>query len=182
MTPYLTRLKFAFRTFFSILDRDRIPDDVLAALGVSSVAAHAAPPGPAQRMQAVAPDDTSTHRAVQMLALLQREGRLVDFLMEDLAAYSDAQIGAAVRDVHGGCRKVLDHYVTLAPVLSGDEGATVSVEEGTDPASVTVIGNAGRPPVRGVLRHRGWAVTRMDLPPLHGAERAVVAPAEVEVP
>ena len=117
-----------------------------------------------------------------MLGLLQREGRLVDFLMEDLSGYSDAQIGSAVRDVHGGCRKVLERYVTLAPVLSGDEGATVSVEEGTDPAAVKVIGNAARPPFRGVLRHRGWTATRIDLPPLHASARSIVAPAEVEVP
>jgi hypothetical protein len=180
MTPYLTRLKFAFRTFFSILDRDRIPDEVLAALGVTSAAAHAAPAA-AQRAPAEALEDTGGQRAVQMLALLQREGRLIDFLMEDLAAYSDAQIGAAVRDVHGGCRKVLDRYVTLAPVLPGDEGASILVEEGADPLSIKVIGNAGRPPFRGVLRHRGWAATRLDLPPLHRSERPVVAPAEVEV-
>src|SRR5207253_6846543 len=36
--------------------------------------------------------------AVQLLAILQREGRLLDFLQEDVDGYADAQIGAAVRD------------------------------------------------------------------------------------
>jgi hypothetical protein len=117
-----------------------------------------------------------------MLALLQRDGRLVDFLMEDLAAYPDAQVGAAVRDVHSGCRQALSRYVTLAPVLDDDEGRPVTVERGTDPARIKVVGNVtGTPPLRGVVRHRGWEATRTELPPLPATGRRVIAPAEVEV-
>ena len=117
-----------------------------------------------------------------MLAILQRDGRLVDFLMEDLAAYSNAQIGAAVRDVHAGCRQALDKYATLAPVLDAAEGSTVTVDAGTDAARVKVVGNvAGAPPFRGVLRHRGWEATRLELPPLPATGRTILAPAEVEV-
>ena len=133
----------------------------------------AAPPAPAA--------DTAD-RAVQLLAILQRDGRLVDFLMEDLAAYPDAQVGAAVRDVHAGCRAALTRYATLAPVMDDEEGQTVTVEPGTDPASVKVTGTvSGEPPYRGVLRHRGWEATRIALPPLPATGRTIVAPAEVEV-
>lgn len=175
MSAFFKRLTCAFRTFFSILFRDRIPDDIATSLGAparSAPASHEAkPPG-------VNADATAT----QVLAVLQRDGRLVDFLMEDLTSYTDAQIGAAVRDVHAGCRQALLRYVTLASVLQGDEGAIVTIEAGTDAAMVKVIGNvASQPPFRGVLRHRGWLVSRVELPPLPPTGRFVIAPAEVEV-
>jgi hypothetical protein len=175
MIPYWTRLKYAFSAFFALIDFGKIPDDILAATGQGKVApsAPASPP-------AVKPE--TTERAVQMLAILQRDGRLVDFLMEDLTAYQDAQVGAAVRDVHAGCRAALARYATLAPVIDDEEGQAVTVERGTDPASVKVTGNViGEPPYRGVLRHRGWQATRVDLPPLPSSGRTIVAPAEVEV-
>jgi hypothetical protein len=130
---------------------------------------------------AVAPADKGD-RAVQILALLQRDGRLIDFLMEDLTSYQDAQIGAAVRDVHAGSRQALARYLTLEPVMDDEEGRPVSVERGTDPARLKVTGNAvGAPPLRGTLRHRGWEATRVELPPLPVSGRTIVAPAEVEV-
>jgi hypothetical protein len=120
---------------------------------------------------------------VQVLALLQRDGRLIDFLTEDIAPYQDAQIGAAVRDVHANCRKALEHYLQLEPVIADEEGRTVTVEAGFDPATIKLIGNVtGQPPLKGVLRHRGWRVKQANLPPLaDGNGRRVVAPAEVEM-
>jgi hypothetical protein len=109
MVSYWRRVGFAVRTFFSILDHGRIPEDVAADLGAGRRGGEGAGCG------GRAPAETS-HRAVQMLALLQRDGRLVDFLMEDLSGYQDAQVGAAVRDVHAGCRQALTRYFTLAPV------------------------------------------------------------------
>jgi hypothetical protein len=88
-----------------------------------------------------------------------------------------------VRDVHRGCRQSLDKYVTLAPVFDAAEGSTVTVEAGSDAARMKIVGNAaGAPPFRGVLRHRGWEATRLDLPPLPATGRTVLAPAEVEIP
>jgi hypothetical protein len=174
MLPYGKRLKFAFRTFFWLIDFGRIPDDVLDATEQKATA----PPAPAQPVTRPETAD----RAVQMLAILQRDGRLVDFLMEDLASYPDAQVGAAVRDVHSGCRAALVRYANPTPVMDDDEGQNVTVERGADPASVKVTGNVtGEPPYRGVLRHRGWQVIRIELPPLPATGRTIVAPAEVEV-
>ena len=176
MIPYWTRLKYAFSAFFALIDFGRIPDDILTATGQGAAAAAAPAPKPA------APPPDAADRAVQILALFQRDGRLVDFLMEDLAAYPDAQIGAAARDVHAGCRTALTRYLTLEPVMDDEEGQAVTVERGADPASIKVTGPiAGDPPYRGVLRHRGWQVSRTDLPPLPAAGRTIVAPAEVEV-
>lgn len=181
MVPYGRRLKYAFRTFFSILDHSRIPEDVVEAM-VKKEEEKQQEAAPEPPMSAARAADTSTDRALQMLALLQRDGRLVDFLMEDLTTYSDVQIGAAVRDVHAGSRKALERYVSLEPVIDDEEGRPVTVDRGTDPARIKVVGNvASTPPLTGVLRHRGWDATRVDLPPLPSAGRSVVAPAEVEV-
>ncbi len=182
MIPYVRRLGFAFRTFFSILDHRRIPADVLAELAPASPAVAASVPSVAPPPQASrAPD--SLDRATQMLALLQRDGRLVDFLMEDLGGYADAQVGAAVRDVHAGCRQALEKYVTLAPVLDAPEGEPATIDRTVDPARVKVVGNVtGQPPFRGIVRHRGWEATGVELPPLGATGRMIVAPAEVEVP
>lgn len=176
MISHGKRWQYAFRVFFSLIFHGRIAPDILAA----GSAALPSDPAPAAAPAAAAVDHGD--RAVQMLALLQRDGRLVDFLMEDLTAYPDAQVGAAVRDVHTGCRQALGRYLTLSPVLAEEEGRTVTVARGEDPARVKVVGNASAPPpLTGVLRHRGWDVTRIELPPLASTGRTVVAPAEVEV-
>ena len=181
MTAFFRRLTFACSTFFAILFHGRIPAHVAEALG--GTAAPAAEPVTAAPPAAPPPAVDDQARAAQLLAILQRDGRILDFLMEDITPYGDAQIGAAARDVHGGCRQVLQRYLTLAPVLTQEEGATVTVEAGTDPATVKVIGNAGgQPPFRGILRHRGWLASRVELPPLPATARLVIAPAEVEVP
>lgn len=173
MISYGRRLKFAFRSFFSILDYSRLPDDVVAELVKAPERPAPAVPPP--------PSDT-TDRATQMLSLLQRDGRLLDFLMEDLGSYQDAQIGAAARDVHAGCRQMLARYFTLAPVLDDEEGQPTTLDRDIDPARVKVVGNvAGQPPYRGILRHRGWEATRVELPPLPAAGRTILAPAEVEI-
>ena len=120
-----------------------------------------------------------------MLALLQREGRLIDFVLEDLATYSDAQIGAAARDVHAGCRRVLERYVTLESILPGREGESVTVgqDQPIDPAAFHLVGNvAGQPPFRGTLLHPGWRASRVAASAARRPTgRAIVAPAEIEV-
>lgn len=120
---------------------------------------------------------------LRVLNLLQREGRLLDFLLEDVQAYSDAQIGAAVRDIHRTCRKALQDHLTLEPVMTDTEGAEVTVPVGFDPSAVRLTGNVtGQPPFRGRLVHRGWRVREIKLPqPMGGQDEFVVQPAEVEL-
>ena len=175
MISHGKRWKYAFRAFFSLIFHGRIAEDILAVFRAPEApVVVAAPPAPP-------PPDTG-ERATQILAILQRDGRLVDFLMEDLTPYQDAQVGAAVRDVHRGSREALQKYASLTPVLDVEEGSTVTVDRDIEPARIKVVGNAtGAPPYRGVLRHRGWEVTRLALPPLPATGRDVVAPAEVEV-
>jgi len=131
----------------------------------------------------VAPPPDRGEAALRLLAQLQQEGRLVDFLEEDLTPYSDAQIGAAVRTIHSGCRAVLKERLDLAPILPGAEGATVTVEPGFDPAAVRITGNVrGEPPYQGVLRHPGWRSAAFRMPePTGERDHSILAPAEVEV-
>ncbi len=121
--------------------------------------------------------------ALAFLALLQREGRLVDFLRESLDGFTDADIGATARDIHRGCRKVLDQHLTFEPVMPGAEEERVTVPKGFDPAEIRLIGEAkGEPPFKGTLRHHGWRVVEAKLPTLaEGIDRTVIAPAEVEL-
>lgn len=121
--------------------------------------------------------------ALQLLALLQREGRLVDFVEQDIAAFSDADVGAVARVVHEGCRKALRDHAKLAPVRSEEEGAQVTLPAGFSPAEVKLSGHVGgSPPYKGVLRHRGWRAEELRLPtPVAGHDPLVIAPAEVEL-
>jgi len=121
--------------------------------------------------------------ALQLLGLLQQEARFVDFLQENIASHADADIGAAVRVVHEGCRKGLKQHLELEPVRTETEGSRITLPPGFDASAVRVSGNiVGSPPFTGTLIHRGWRVTRVHLPKLSESHDAhVVAPAEVEL-
>lgn len=162
---------------------------ILPSLVTREEAAQEAKPTPAQpetRKTAPPPPPPkpTTDAAVQLLALFQREGRLVDFLREDIQPYDDSQIGAAVREIHKECRQVLAEHLTLEPVLNGQEGDEVTVPEGFDPSAIRLTGNvSGEPPFHGSLRHAGWRAVRVKLPDQpSGQDAKIVAPAEVEIP
>jgi hypothetical protein len=207
----MSRLFLAFVCFLRVLFGKKLPPEAMAYLPESATPSLPAPvPKPAEkpaaRAEAVAKEAVAkeaaareakvegekprasaaqNHRdgALALLALLQREGRLVDFLREPLDGFSDADIGAAARDVHRGCRKVLDQHLSLEPVMPGSEEERVAVPRGFDPAEIRLIGEAkGEPPFRGTLRHHGWRVVDAKLPALaDGVDRMVIAPAEVEL-
>ena len=125
----------------------------------------------------------SPHEGIQVLSLLQREGRLIDFLQEDISAYSDYQIGAAVRTVHEGCKKALEDILVVEPIRDEPEGNTVTVEQGVNPSVIRLSGYVvGDPPFTGILKHHGWKISSIHLPDLvKGQDPTVIAPAEIEV-
>lgn len=180
-TPSLARrIALAFGAFFGILG-----DAGLAARFAALRAAPAgvptppsAPPRPAPALRTATPD-----AALQLLALLQRDARLVDFASESLAGYSDAQIGAAARLVHEGCGKVLREHFSIVPVRDEAEGSRVTLAAGFDAGAVRLTGNVvGQPPFTGRLGHRGWRVAQTRLPQLaEGHDARVLTPAEVEL-
>ena len=118
-----------------------------------------------------------------VLSVLQEDGRLIDFLQQDLAAFGDDEVGAAARVVHGGCRKALDRLLSVAPVLKDAEGSTVTVPSGFDANRIRLTGNVrGQPPFRGALKHHGWMAKELKFPALSDSvDYRIVAPAEVEV-
>ena len=120
---------------------------------------------------------------LHLLSVLQREGRLVDFLSEDLTPYEDSQIGAAIRAIHESCKKTVEKYIGLEPVVQQAEGASYQVAPGFDPATIKLTGNvAGTPPLEGVVRHKGWRADRLELPTLSGRrDDRIIAPAEIEI-
>ena len=152
--------------------------------GTAQGSAEERPLAQEQPQEAPAPAGTPADTAVHLLALLQREGRLVDFLREDIGAYDDTQVGAAVRTIHASCRKVLTEYLNIEPVLDGTEGDTVAVPEDFDPSAVRLTGNvSGVAPFRGELRHAGWEAVSVTLPEQPtGQNPQIIAPAEVEIP
>ncbi len=195
----MSRIGLAFSSFFRLLFGKRLdpavarflPDELLRLPAPAKpervvpapVVAVVAAVEPEARAKKADPAAAQRDGALALLALFQRDGRLIDFLREPLDGFSDADIGAAARDVHRGCKKVLDQVFTLEAVMPGADDAKVSVPKGFDPAEVRIIGEAkGEPPFTGALRHHGWRAERAQLPTLaEGIDRAIVAPAEVEV-
>jgi hypothetical protein len=198
MHPWL-----AFLCFFKILFGRKLPPEAVKFLPEGAEPPKALPAAEPKKVEAKKPEPekqdkaekkeperkapslAQQHRdgALALLALLQREGRFVDFVRDSVDGASDGDIGAAAREVHRGCRKVLDQHLSFEPVMPGNEEEKVSVPKGFDPAEVRLIGEAkGEPPFRGTLRHHGWRVVDAKLPSLaEGIDRMVIAPAEVEL-
>jgi hypothetical protein len=177
----LNRIVLAFRCFFNILFQGVLSPEVLTELNLAR--REAAPPkAAAAKPAAAAPTVKTADGALQILGILQRDSRLVDFLMEDIASYSDDQVGAAVRELHDQCRDSIARYVTLQPVIDGVEG-TFAKAPSADPNVVKFIGNVpAKPPSGGTLRHKGWRAAKVDLPALAAKQdAAIIAPAEIEI-
>jgi len=181
LPSFWSRLSLAFGTFFKTVgDAEfaaRVRDDQVGPVAAPAPVAPAPAPAP------VLLRETTPEAALQLLTLLQREARLIDFVHENLASYADADIGAAARVVHEGCARVLKDHFTIQPVRSEAEGARVTLEDGFDAASVRLTGNVvGKAPFKGTLSHRGWKAIDVRLPQLAKEHDAsVLAPAEVEL-
>ncbi|CAB5285588.1 hypothetical protein IST455A_05151 [Burkholderia multivorans] len=187
---FFGRLSLAVGTFFSVIGNREFAANVLrlrdgAAAPVAPTPAAAPAPAPAPAAKAPAPElrEASPQAALQLLGLLQRDARFIDFVEEDIAGYSDADIGAAARLVHDGCRAALREHFTIVPVRDEAEGSRVTLPAGFDATAVRVTGNVvGSAPFTGTISHRGWRVADVRLPKLTGSHDAsVIAPAEVEL-
>ncbi|MCX6610069.1 MAG: DUF2760 domain-containing protein [Acidobacteria bacterium] len=179
----MSRISLAFSSFFGLLFGGQLPDSVILALGLSKRATKAAPAA-----APVAPKVDVSDGALQLLALLQRDARLLDFLMEDVSPYSDEQVGAAVRNIHESSRATLQRYLSLQPVIDGVEGAVTQLSAAgalkNDPGAIKLLGNvpADGNVKAGTLRHKGWKVEKIELPALQvKANLKILAPAEIEV-
>jgi len=169
----LNRISLAFRSFFSILFAGSLPSDVALAFGYAKAMPVKVEPKPK-------PQSGPADGAVQVLSILQRDARLIDFLMEDISAYSDEQVGAAVRDVQQQSRQSLERYLRLQPVIDGVEGTYTKTAD-IDSAALKLVGKvpaSGKAP-GGTLRHKGWKADKVELPSAPPGN--VLAPAEIEI-
>lgn len=183
----------AVRIFFATLFDREVAKAVRSLLRKEHEELQQQPSSESERAQAVVipkPSATKPREkpiksdALILLETLQREARFVDFIKEDLSGYSDAQIGAAVRDIHRDCAAVLERMFAIRPLVSAGEGTDVELPQDFDSSRFRVVGNVvGSPPYRGTLVHHGWEATTCQLPVWQGGESAikVIAPAEVEV-
>ena len=173
----LSRISAAFRSFFYILFSGVLPEDIASQFGFTK--AKSAPLAAAQEQP------KASDGALQMLYVLQRDSRLIDFFMEDISSYSNDQIGAAVRTLHTECRASLTRHLMLSPVIDGVEGTYQKLDSSRvpDPNRIKLIGNvpANGKVDGGTLRHRGWMASSVNLPPLGKQDPSILAPAELEV-
>jgi len=183
------RIWLAFRAFFAVLFNSAIADEVREVFARQELAISAVPAKELPKVEKPSPAKPARKairsEAITLLATLQREARFIDFIKEPIDGYADAQIGAAVRDVHRDCGKALDRIFQLQPVLAQEEGSGVEVPAGFDAGRFRLSGNVkGEPPFHGRLVHGGWAVVVCQLPEWSGSEPSalVIAPAEVELP
>jgi hypothetical protein len=171
----MLKISMAFRCFFALLMHGQISPELMSELGLMRKRDEKPMPPPPPIVKV-------SDGALQLLGILQRDGRLLDFLLEDIAPYSDEQVGSAARSMQGPCREALNRYLTITPVIDGVEGTFVQAPS-KDPAAVKFLGNVpAKIPSGGLLRHRGWAVTDTRLPVLAPKQNvSVLAPAELEV-
>jgi hypothetical protein len=183
-TPsFFARIGLAFSLFFRVLFDAVLAGRVLR-LSTGSEPSAAPPLKEAPAPVAAAPLHAApTESALQLLGLLQREARFVDFVMEDMSSYSDADVGAAARVVHDQCKKALTAHVKLERVRSEPEGNRVTVPAGFSASELRLVGNVtGSAPFNGVLTHAGWRAASIELPQLsQGHDVRVIAAAEVEL-
>ncbi len=176
----MSRVPAAFSSFFSILFSGELPENVAAEFGFVKKKPEPVAPPPVE-----VPKIKIADGALQILQILQRDSRLIDFLMEDIASYADDQVGAAVRSVHADSKAALTRHVTLAPVIDGVEGTPQKLDSNKAPDAnrIKLIGNvpASGKVAGGTLRHRGWLASSVTLPPLGKQDPAVLAPAEIEI-
>ena len=188
---FLSRIAIAIGSFFAILGNARLASDITRLRGGEVLAADV-PPVPPKEVRIEVLVEKIVEKVVekrvdasaqQLLGLLQREARFVDFVQEDVVAYTDAEVGAAARVVHEGCRKVLGAHFSIAPVRNEPEGSRVTLAAGFDATAVRLTGNVvGQAPFTGTLGHRGWRVTEARLPQLTDDKAAaILAQAEVEL-
>ncbi len=179
------RFGLAFRAFWSVLTSRPKAIAVEKALTTDGTLALPSSPPPEKPKVAPSPVPTSTRTsrsdALSLLSALQREARWIDLVQESLDGYSDAQVGAAARDVLRDSKKVLDRMFDLGPVIDGEEGTRVAIDANASALRVRILGNASKAS-NGILVHRGWQAKQCRVPEWTGSEsdKMILSPAEFE--
>jgi hypothetical protein len=183
----MRRILLAFRVFFLTLFKATIAEQVADILDKAKLpqkeAALTPPVAPLPKAPPSAKPPARSE-ALTLLAAMQREARFLDFMQESLEGYSDAQVGAVVRDVHRDCAALINRLFAVQPAVPLEEGAETDVPAGFDPGRWRLTGSvSGAPPYHGRIAHPGWEATKCELPTWTGTPTAakIIAPAEVEL-
>lgn len=178
---FATRLLLAFAAFFRLLFDGAYASEVKKLGATASQPVEAPKPVPAPAAEVKPKRDLGP--ALQLLELLQREGRLIDFLKQDIVSFSDSDVGAAARIVHEGCKRAVERSIAIEAIRTEPEGGQLTLHAGFDAKSHRLVGNVSGPgPFTGSLKHRGWRATKVTLDePLEGARLDILAPAEIEL-
>lgn len=187
-------LGVAFRAFFSALSNQKRSEAIRKVLDaeIDDLERDATGPtklaGPektavAEPVKKVAVKPSRSD-ALTLLAVLQREARLVDLVQEPLDQYGDAQVGAAARPCLKQCRQALERVFGLKPLVGEPENSVIDVPEKASAIRYQWVGDAAGSGARGTLVHPGWEAAKCELPQWTGADEdaLVIAAAEVERP
>jgi hypothetical protein len=174
---FAARLGMAFRLLFNAGFAAEVQS------GLKLLGAKEMPPNRTKVPVAEAPTERVHASGLFVLSALQREGRLIDFLQQDMAGFSDDEVGAAARVVHAGCSKAVKQYFDFEPAINTPEGSSLMVPKGFDAQRIRLTGNVtGQPPFKGTVKHHGWIAKEVRLPGVsENLDPKVVAPAEVEL-
>lgn len=174
----------ASKAFFKLLFNKELSQSFEALLDGKMQPKIAEPTASPPKPEKKEPPKPVRSDAISLLSALQRESRLLDIVTEDLAAYSDAQVGAAARDVLKETGKVIERIFAPQPLTDQEDESTLTTPEKFDAAEFRLTGNvAGDPPYSGVVAHRGWKATQCEVPKWSGQAKSamIIAPVELEI-
>lgn len=160
---------------------------VLLGVAFSSGTPKPAPrPAVAEAVKPVAiaaPQNQAQAEVVTLLGIFQEKGRFIDFLMEDITPFNDAEVGGVARAVHQGCKEALNEHFHIEPISPEGEGASITVPAGYAADEFRLVGNlSGEAPFTGKIVHKGWKTTSVKLPRVLKTDRLpAIAPAQIEV-
>ncbi len=155
-------------------------DEMIASGGTLKIESKPAAESP----KPIPPEIPVRSDAISLIAALQREARLLDIVTESLDGYSDAQIGAAAKEVLRDTGAVIDRMFGLQPLTTVEDGAHFETPDKFDAAMYRLTGNvSGEAPFRGTVNHHGWQATKCDVPQWNGEKESalVIAPIELEI-
>ena len=122
--------------------------------------------------------------AISLLSALQREARLLDLVTESLDGYSDAQIGAAAKEVLRDSGSVIERMFGLKPMTDAADGSELETPAKFEASEYRLTGSvSGSGPFRGTVAHHGWKATKCDVPKWTGDKSSamIIAPIELEI-
>ncbi len=125
----------------------------------------------------------NNNAAKQLLKILQKQGRLLDFLTQNIDQFNDKEVANAAKVVHRGCNRALKKHCIIKAIYDTNENTNITLNPNFDRSKVNLTGNHHiKSPIKGILIHKGWQIESLSLPTLtEKANPDILQPAEIEV-